>query len=230
MKTGKSMESKSLAERAYIMLSQYIVEGKLRPGQQILAKNLSKSLAMGRTPVREALLRLQNDGIIICNSRHSYNIRVLTVHDVKEIYETLGALEGWVAGAVCRKITPKDFEALQEYNRLIWQATKRSDLAEYGRWNHEFHDVFLKCFGNQMVQKFCDSIRKQLYAYPVKGKLVHEWMKHSANEHEEVIQLVRNRQSKKLEIYFREVHWSFSKSRQYLEDSFHPDGQFPVPA
>ena len=51
-------------------------------------------LGMGRTPVREALLRLQNEGIIVCNSRHNYRVRILTAADIKEIYETLGVLEG----------------------------------------------------------------------------------------------------------------------------------------
>src|ERR1041384_437668 len=93
MRHKRPREPKSLAERAYEMLSRSIVEGKLKPGEQVLARNLSNSLGMGRTPVREALLRLQNEGIIICNSRHSYNVRTLALADIKEIYDTLGILE-----------------------------------------------------------------------------------------------------------------------------------------
>jgi DNA-binding GntR family transcriptional regulator len=120
-------------------------------------------------------------------------------------------------------------KGLRAYNRLVWEATSKGDLSMYGRWNHEFHNIFLTCLENQTLRRLCDSTRKLLYAYPVKGKLVSEWMEKSAREHEEIIRLVRIRNSKRLETYFREVHWNFSKSRKYLEEAFHPDGQSPVP-
>ena len=230
MKGKESGRAKSLTENAYLMLSQYIVKGKLRPGEQFLAKDLSKSLGMGRTPVREALLRLQNEGVILCNSRHSYNVRVLTVRDVEEIYEILGTLEGRVAGSVCKNITPKDCERLREYNRMMWEAAEKGDLATFGRWNREFHGIFLARFGNHMLHDLCDSIRRQLYAYPVQGGTVTEWMEKAVGEHQEIIRLAQNRDSRKMETYFREVHWSFPRSRKYIEDAFHPDGQFPIPA
>ena len=229
MDSPRVTETKSLAERAYDMLSLNIVQGKLRPGEQVFAKDLSLRLGMGRTPVREALLRLQNEGIIVCNSRHSYKVRILTPADIKEIYDTLGILEGAAAGAVPQIITPEDLTRLEEYNRRMRKIAASGDLSAFGRWNHEFHGVFLDRYGNRMLHNLCDSIRRQVYAYPVKGGSLPRWLEKSVREHREIIRLVRNNEGKQLEAYFREVHWSFSGNRKYIEDAFHPDGQTPVP-
>ena len=229
MSSPRGTETKSLAEKAYDSLSRYIVQGKLRPGEQILSKDLSMQLGMGRTPVREALLRLQNEGIIVCNSRHNYRVRILTAADIKEIYETLGVLEGAAAGAVQQIITSADIDRLQEYNNRMRRVAEKGDLAEFGHWNHEFHGIFLDRYGNRMLHNLCDSIRRQVYAYPVKGGSIATWLAKSVREHREIIRLVRNNEGKKLEAYFREVHWSFPRNLKYIKDAFHPDGQTPVP-
>lgn len=222
-------EPKSLSEKAYDMLSQHIVQGKLRPGEQVLAKNLSNQLGMGRTPVREALLRLQNEGIVICNSRHNYKVRILTPEDIREIYDTLGILEGAAAGAVPRTITSEDIDRLEEYNDRMRKIAQRGDLSAFGRWNHEFHGIFLDRYGNRMLHSLCDSIRRQVYAYPVQGGSLAKWLEKSVREHREIIRMVRKNEGKQLEAYFREVHWSFNRNLKYIRDAFHPDGQTPVP-
>jgi len=222
-------EPKTLAEKAYDMLSRYIVQGKLRPGEHILAKDLSTRLGMGRTPVREALLRLQNEGIIICNSRHNYKVRILTQGDIKEIYDTLGILEGAAAGAAPQIITSEDIDRLEEYNAKMRQFAQKGDLSTFGRWNHEFHGIFLDRYGNRMLHSLCDSIRRQVYAYPVQGGSLARWLEKSVREHREIIRMVRNNEGRRLEEYFREVHWGFNKNLRFIRDAFHPDGQTPVP-
>jgi len=229
MAKPRDTESKSLAERAYEMLSRFIVQGKLRPGEQILAKDLSNKLGMGRTPVREALLRLQNEGIIICNSRHNYKVRILTPGDIKEIYDTLGILEGAAAGAVPQIITSEDLDRLEEYNTRMRQVAQKGDLSAFGQWNHEFHGIFLERYGNRMLHSLCDSIRRQVFAYPAQGRSLARWLEKSVREHREIIRMVRSNEGKQLEAYFREVHWSFNRNLKYIRDAFHPDGQTPVP-
>ncbi|HET7214521.1 MAG TPA: GntR family transcriptional regulator [Terriglobia bacterium] len=222
-------EPKSLSQRAYDMLCLQIVQGKLRPGERVLAKNLSNQLGMGRTPVREALLRLQNEGIIICNSRHNYKVRILTPEDIKEIYDTLGILEGAAAGAVPQIISSEDIDRLEEYNDRMQEFAQKGDLSAFGRWNHEFHGIFLDRYGNRMLHSLCDSIRRQVYAYPVQGGSLARWLEKSVREHREIIRMVRKNEGRRLESYFREVHWSFNRNLNYIRDAFHPDGQTPVP-
>jgi DNA-binding GntR family transcriptional regulator len=95
---GARVHNESLAEQVYQVLRESIATGRLRPGERIVEKPLAKQLEVSRTPVREALLKLGRDGLVICNSRRRYKVRVLSVADVKKIYATLGILESAVVG------------------------------------------------------------------------------------------------------------------------------------
>jgi DNA-binding GntR family transcriptional regulator len=107
------VRTESLTYQVYKLLKQQIASGRFRPGERIYEKVLAQRLGISRTPVREALLKLETDGLVVCNSRRSYNVRSLTVADVKEIYQILGILEGSVAGLVAGQITLDDLELLR---------------------------------------------------------------------------------------------------------------------
>ena len=109
------------------------------------------------------------------------------------------------------------------------QIAQVGNLSEFGLWNHEFHGIFLERYGNRMLHNLCDSIRRQVYAYPVQGGSLGKWLEKSVREHREIIQMVRKNEGKRLEAYFREVHWGFDKNLRFIRDAFHPNGQTPVP-
>src|SRR5688572_32054673 len=96
-------------------MRQEIASGAFRPGQRILEKALAERLGISRTPIREALLRLEIEGVVLCTSRRSYNVRILTVEDVRQIYETLGILEGAAAMARSEEHTSE----LQSQSNLV---------------------------------------------------------------------------------------------------------------
>src|SRR5712692_8555677 len=104
MKSYQGIQVESLAEQTYRLLQEDIVQGRMRPGERIREKVLSQRLGISRTPIREALLKLEMAGVVVCKSRRSYNVRVLTLTEVRETFEMLGILEGWVVSAVAGEI------------------------------------------------------------------------------------------------------------------------------
>jgi DNA-binding GntR family transcriptional regulator len=214
----------------YKVLKQQIGSGHFRPGERIYEKVLVQRLNISRTPIREALLKLERDGLVICNSRRSYNVRRLTVADVKEIYQVLGMLEGSVAGLVAGQITPDDLELLRRYNARMESASSEGNLPAFGAWNRKFHDVFLSKLGNRTLCELCDSVRQQLYNFPVSRASLKEWIKKSVLEHTEIIRLAETQDRKGLEEYFRHTHWSEQKNLGYIEKAYDRDGDAAVPA
>ncbi len=95
-----SVKTESLTNQVYKAIKEQIGSRDFRPGERIYEQVLAQRMSVSRTPIREALLKLERDGLVICNSRRSYNVRRLTAADVKEIYQILGILEGSVAGLV----------------------------------------------------------------------------------------------------------------------------------
>jgi len=84
----------------------------MKPGERIREKELAERLGISRTPIREALLKLEMAGIVVCNSRRSYNVRLLTADDISEVFEILGILEGAAVASVRQKITEADLVLL----------------------------------------------------------------------------------------------------------------------
>ena len=222
------LRADSIADKVHDLLHQEIGRGGFRPGQRIHEKALAARLGISRTPIREALLRLETEGVVICNSRRSYNVRVLTVHDVREIYDTLGILEGAVATAVAPQLTRADLDELRRLNRLMVTAAAAADLHTFGRLNRQFHEVFLLRLDNRALRATCNLVRGPLYTFPVRRHTLADWLRKSVAEHRTIIRLASAADAAALGEYFRHVHWSYEQNRQYIDDAFDRQGEAAV--
>jgi DNA-binding GntR family transcriptional regulator len=210
----------SLAQQAYAVIRQEIAERKMAPGSRILERDLIQRLGISRTPIREALLKLEGEGVVVVNRRRSYNVRLLAPTDIAEIYQTLGILEGAVASSVLHDITPQDLKLLKEYNQEMKQPAKEGNLAAFGRWNQEFHNIFLSRLGNRTLRELCDSVRHLIYIFPVQQTSMAEWLEKSVREHDRIIRLTKAKKDRELATYFRDVHWGYRRNQHYVEDAF----------
>jgi len=221
--------SKSLAIQVYELIRRQIGSGELGPGDRIRESKFTRELAVSRTPVREALLRLEKDGLVVCSSRRSYNVRRLTVRDVKEIYATLGILEGAAARLAVQALTLDDFRLLKETNQEMDRTASNGDLSEFAGFNHKFHDVFLAKLDNHIMREVCDSLRALLYVFPARGNVVAKTLRKSVREHWDIIRLAEAGDGKTVESYFRDIHWSPGANVEYIEEAFDFDGKAVLP-
>jgi DNA-binding GntR family transcriptional regulator len=221
----QALRTESIADKVYALLRREIAQGAFRPGARIHEKALAERLSISRTPIREALLRLETEGVVVCNSRRSYNVRVLTVDDVQQIYETLGILEGAAAAAVASRLTPADLDDLRTFNRMMAEAAAVADLQAFGLWNRRFHDVFLLKLDNRVLRETCDLIRSVLYTFPAQRHTLGDWLRKSVAEHDTIIHLAEARDGAGLGEYFRYVHWSSALNQSYISDAFDRHGE-----
>lgn len=217
--------AESIADRVYALLRQEIASGAFRPGQRILEKLLAERLGISRTPIREALLRLETEGVVVCNSRRSYNVRILTVDDVRELYETMGILEGAAAAMVASRLTEEDLRVLRTLNRMMATAAASADLQAFGELNRRFHDVFLLKLDNRVLRDTCNLVRGPLYTFPVQRQTLADWLRKSIAEHRAIIKLAAAGDAPGLRAYFRDVHWNFDRNRGYILDAFDHQGE-----
>ena len=214
----------SIADKVYALLRHDIASGRFRPGERIHEKSLAGRLAVSRTPIREALLRLEIEGVVVCNSRRSYNVRILTVDDVREIYDTLGILESAVATSVVPRLTADDLRSLRDLNRQMTTAADEADLQSFGALNRRFHDVFLLRLENGVLRDTCNLVRGPLYTFPVRTHTLARWLRKSVAEHRTIIKLAASGDAESLGTFFRDVHWSYERNRQFITDAFDRQG------
>lgn len=223
-----TLRAESIADKVYALLRENVGAGEFRPGQRIHEKALAERLGISRTPIREALLRLEIEGVVVCTSRRSYNVRILTLDDVREIYETLGILEGAVASAVASHLTQTDLSNLRQFNARLTAAAEAADLQAFGLWNLRFHEVFLLRLDNRTLHYACNLVRGPLYTFPVRRHTLSRWLRKSVAEHRTIIRLAAARDAERLGAYFRTVHWSYDRNRQYITDAFDRAGEAAV--
>jgi DNA-binding GntR family transcriptional regulator len=221
-----AIQAETIADKVYSLMRQDIVSGVFRPGERIHEKRLATQMGVSRTPIREALLRLEAEGVVVCTARRSYNVRVLSVDDVREIYTTLGILEGAAAAAVVARLDAADLRELRQFNRQMATAATKADWQAFALWNRRFHEVFLLKLENRTLRDTCNLVRGPLYTFPIpRPTSLSAWMRKSVAEHRTIIRLVEEKDAQALGTYFRDVHWGYERNRHFISDAFDHNGE-----
>ena len=108
------MESRPIREIAYEVLKKAIITGEIPAGERIVETDYADRLHISRTPLREALRKLERDGLVEYVMRRGVVVRAFTIEDVKEIYTIRNALEMLTLPAIVEKATAEDIASLRE--------------------------------------------------------------------------------------------------------------------
>jgi DNA-binding GntR family transcriptional regulator len=141
-----------LVEQAYQEIRARILDNLWSPGYQALEQEVALALGMSRTPVHEALMRLQQEGLVEVAPRRGMRVLPVSPTDMREIYEILTALE-CMAAEILGKRTPSALELrpLVEATQAMEIALGRDDLDAWARADETFHQALVRLAGNKML-------------------------------------------------------------------------------
>ncbi len=142
----------SRVDDAYRALRQRILDNAYPPGYQALEQTLADELGLSRTPVREALIRLQKEGLVDVVPRHGMRVLPVSPTDMKEIYEILSALESTAAELLAKR-QPSDAELapLERASRDMSRALRADDLEAWADADERFHRQLIELAGNRLL-------------------------------------------------------------------------------
>jgi len=184
---------KSLVDEAYRAIRQRILDNVYPPGHRALELELAEQLGISRTPLREALLRLRNEGLVEIVPRHGVRVMPVSANDMKEIYEILTALESMAAElAAKRRPTQTEVEPLERASRDMARALKANDLDAWAEADERFHRTLIELSGNRLlmlaVLNFWDrSHRARMFTLRLRPKPVN-----STKEHRALVERIRD--------------------------------------
>ena len=139
-------------DSVYDRIRQKVLDSELAPGSQILEQELAVMLGVSRTPVREALIRLQNEGLVEIIPRHGVRIVPVAVSDMREIYEVLISLEPRAAELLAaRGASPDELDLLEHSCRKMAGALGRGEMEEWSLADEEFHLGIVNLSGNRRL-------------------------------------------------------------------------------
>lgn len=145
--------SASLVDAAYEQIRRRVLDNVWAPGHRALEQEIALALGMSRTPVREAIMRLRNEGLVEVIPRHGLRVLPVSPSDMREIYQILTALECMAAELLARR-KPGDAELkpLVDANTAMDKALKANDLDAWAAADERFHAHFLELAGNRQLQ------------------------------------------------------------------------------
>jgi len=143
----------SQTERAYTEIRRRILENELSAGTQVLEQELAEMLEMSRTPVREAMVRLADEGMVEVRPRHGMRVLPISADDMREIYDVLTALESMAAERVAaRGVSPEELRALKQAVADMDAALAADDLRTWAAADERFHLLLVEYCDNQRLR------------------------------------------------------------------------------
>jgi DNA-binding GntR family transcriptional regulator len=160
-------ETLSLGERAYRRLRDGIVQGTLRPGSRISERSMANALGISAQPVREALRRLEQDGMVVTLPRRGTVVAEIGPERLAELGRIRAALEGVAAALAAERMSGEDLAALAGVVRGMRGATAAADTEALAELNERFHAILQGATGNLFLVKSLEALR----AYDDLGRL-----------------------------------------------------------
>ncbi|GLR69517.1 GntR family transcriptional regulator [Agaribacter marinus] len=188
--TNESSCKASRTQQAYAILRERILDNSFKAGEQMLETTLAENLGMSRTPVREACIQLEREGLIKINPRKGILIKPISAHDMSEIYDILCALEPQAARLVAEKsaqgqIACESLERLEKTTADMAAALANDNLHEWAMADEAFHFALLEMCDNQrlkdvVLQFWGQAHRARFFTLPYRKKPVDSTKDHIA--------------------------------------------------
>ena len=182
------LQRQTSTDTVYLKIRAKILDNEFRPGMQVLEQELVKLFGVSRTPVREAMIRLQNESLVDIIPRHGMRVRQVSIADMEEIYQILTSLEATAAQlAAGRTLRPRELKPFENACLEMERALADDDLEAWAAADEAFHLHLLKLSGNgriaEIVRKYWDQIHRARYITLRLGPKPHD----SAVEHRAII-------------------------------------------
>jgi DNA-binding GntR family transcriptional regulator len=220
MAEPEKLTLKTLREQVYDYLRESLNRGDLVPGASVDLAKLSEKLGVSKTPLRFALFQLENEGFVTILPRRGCIVNVLSLDEIRGIYQIIGSLESSVVRSEFAKITPAVIDRLRHFNRLARTAVVEDDFDRYYGFNLDFHEQYLELSENERLKRTVKTLKHRLYDFPRKDRFVKEWELRSTDEHEEFVRLLESGKATEAAAYIRDVHWDFDVQRPYVEQYY----------
>jgi len=154
----------SRVEDAYERLKREILQNRMPPGFQAPEPEIALRLGMSRTPVREALIKLEAQGLVELIPRRGARVLPVSTEDMREIYEILTALEPEAAARIARsRPNEESLRALEHASQDMADALARDDLDDWAAADDRFHRQLLRMNGNKRLGAFVNTLFDQAH-------------------------------------------------------------------
>ncbi len=192
---------RSMGDIAYDYLKQAIVKGDIPPGQRLIENQLSALMEVSRVPVREAVKKLEQEGLVERSGVRGFVVKGLTRTEIEETLGIRALLESYAAYLATEHMdddTLKKLEdSIQAYRMVLEK--KGSNTEKLMQLNSQFHEIIYKAAGSAKLYTLINSFRDAIHRYRRPLLACENYAQVSLNDHEDMVRAMRLKDKKKVE-------------------------------
>ncbi|MEN6349091.1 MAG: GntR family transcriptional regulator [Syntrophomonas sp.] len=212
---------KPLRELVLEAIREAIKEGVLKPRERLMEIQLAEELGVSRTPIREALRKLELEGFIVMVPRKGAYVADISFKDIADVFEIRIALEGLAAGLAAERITDEEME---EMERLVVEKAEAIALQDFDRLievDTKFHEAIYMASRNQRLFTIINNLREQIQRYRATSLSVPGRMQQSLEEHRDIVEAIQSRDS---QVARQVVQDHIENAEHYMIEAIKKDG------
>lgn len=189
--TGKMNEYLPLRDVVFQTLRQAILRGELEPGERLMEIHLAERLGVSRTPIREAIRKLELEGLVMMIPRRGAVVASITEKDLKDVLEVRRTLELMAGEVACDRITKELLEKLRQAAEEFSDALSLEDVTKQAAADVKFHEIIYAATGNQKLITILNNLRDQMYRYRLEYLKDKDSHRQLQREHENIYQGIK---------------------------------------
>ena len=186
-----------LRDVVFNTLRRAILRGELKPGERLMEIQLANKLGVSRTPIREAIRKLELEGLVLMIPRKGAEVAEITEKNMLDVLEVRKALEELAAGLACERITQEQIEEMKVAAKEFEAILKTGDVTKIAEADVKFHDVMYLATDNQRLITLLNNLREQMYRLRVEYLKQKECYPQLLDEHQRLIEMIEKRQKEK---------------------------------
>jgi DNA-binding GntR family transcriptional regulator len=205
-------------EMAYEYLKSSVLSGRFNPGERLTEEHLAKKLGVSRTPVREALHKLESEGLIKVLETRGFIVSRDSKDEVEELFELRAILEGYALRIISGRISDEDLERLSGFIERAEDALRRKRMEEVFKWNTKFHDTLHGIvIEKKRLHRLLVNIRKYVLRYRIDTLQYPDGGKRAIDGHRKILLALRLKDPDLCERMMREhIREAKVDAEQYL--------------
>lgn len=182
-----------LREVVFESLREAIIQGRLRPGERLMELQLAEELGVSRTPVREAIRKLELEGFVVMMPRKGAYVAGITDKDITEVFEVRAALESLAAGLACDRITDEELEQLERSVVQISELAEQANLDGLVQEDAEFHEIIYRASRNKRLILILTNLQEQIQRFRLTTLSRPGRTRKALDEHRQIVEAISER-------------------------------------
>jgi transcriptional regulator, GntR family len=172
-------------------LRKAIINGEIKPGERLMEVAIAEQMGVSRTPVREAIRRLEAEGLVTMVPRKGTHVSELSAKDIIDVLEVRGALDKLATSLAAKRMKPQQLRALESIHKQFVSCVEKENIEGAVKKDIEFHDAIYAASGNSRLIGVLSTLKEHIYRFRVIYLRDMNIAEYVEQEHEEILNALR---------------------------------------